>query len=181
MTRDPARARLSLWRELTLAALPTATVVGALALVHTLTTQPLLTASFASSACLIYVEPGHRANRVEALTVSQMLAVGLGWGAYTVFGGGYLATTVALAGTIFGMVAMDLVHPPSASTAMSFALRSGAISNVALFTLAIGITVVLIVLQRAATWSLIRFRADIEGEEDDSAAADVRSTPSSDT
>ena len=181
-----SRARLSLGSELALAALPTATVLGVLALVHALTRQPLLTASLAASAFLIYLDPEHGANRVEALIVSQTLAVALGWGAYAIFGPGYLATAVALVGTIFGMVAMDLVHPPAVATAMSFALRTGSVSNVVLFLLALGITVVLIVLQRAATWALIRFRDEIEGVDDEAGEAvdagdAVRSTPSSGT
>ena len=157
-------------------------MLGVLALVHALTRQPLLTASLAASAFLIYLDPEHGANRVEALIVSQTLAVALGWGAYAIFGPGYLATAVALVGTIFGMVAMDLVHPPAVATAMSFALRTGSVSNVVLFLLALGITVVLIVLQRAATWALIRFRDEIEGVDDEAGDGDaVRSTPSSGT
>lgn len=175
-----SRARLSLRGELALAALPTATVLGVLAVVHALTQQPLLTASLAASAFLIYLDPEHGANRVEALVVSQTLAVALGWGAYAIFGPGYLATAVALVGTIFGMVAMDLVHPPAVATAMSFALRSGTVSNVVLFLLALGITVILIVLQRAATWALIRFRDEIEGN-DDGSEDDVRASRTSGT
>lgn len=41
---------------------------------------------------------------------------------------------------------------------MSFALRAGGVSNVALFILALGITVVLIGMQRTATWMIVRFR-----------------------
>jgi len=78
------------------------------------------------------------------------------------------------------------VHPPAVATAMSFALRTGSVSNVVLFLLALGITVVLIVLQRAATWALIRFRDEIEGVDDEAGEAvddgdAVRSTPSSGT
>ena len=164
-----ARPRLSLHRELALAALPTATVLAMLALVHTLSAQPLLTASLGASAFLIYLDPDHAANRMEALVASQVLAVVLGWGTYALFGGGYLAAALALIGTIVGMVTMDLVHPPAVATALVFALRTGSASNVVLFVAALGVTVVLIALQRAATWALQRMDPD------------VRSTPSSDT
>lgn len=169
-----SRERLSLRGELTLAALPTVTVLGMLAVVHILSAQPLLTASLAASAFLIYLDPEHGANRVKALVVSQMLAVGFGWAAYALLGGGYVGTGVALVGTILGMVILDVVHPPAVSTALAFALRTGSVSNVLLFALALGITALLIVLQRAATWAMVRFRGgDGHGV--------VRSTPPSDT
>lgn len=153
-----SRERLSLGGELTLAALPTLTVLGMLALVHVLTTQRVLFTSLASSAFLIYLDPEHGTNRMRALIVSQLLAVTLGWIAYTTLGGGYAATAVALVGTILGMVLLDVVHPPAAGTAMSFALRTGDVSNVVIFALALGITAVLIVMQRTATWVILRFR-----------------------
>jgi CBS-domain-containing membrane protein len=152
------RERLSLGGELALAALPTVTVLGVLAAVEALTTQRLLFASLASSAFLIYLDPEHGANRVAALVVSQLLAACLGWGTYAVMGPGYGAAAVALVGTILGMIVLDVVHPPAAGTAMSFALRAGGASNLALFVLALGITVVLVAMQRAAVWALVRFR-----------------------
>jgi CBS-domain-containing membrane protein len=164
-----SRPRLSLRGELVLAALPTATVLAMLALVHTLSAQPLLTASLGASAFLIYLDPEHVANRIEALIVSQLLALVLGWGTYALFGGGYLAAALALVGTIFGMVVMNLVHPPAIPTALVFALRTGNASNVVLFVVALGITLVLIALQRAATWIVARMERR------------VRSTPSTGT
>lgn len=89
LTPSPAalrrsRERLSLFGELALAALPTVTVLGTLALVSAVTTQRLLFASLASSAFLIYLDPEHGTNRVRALVVSQVLAVALGWTAYAI-------------------------------------------------------------------------------------------------
>lgn len=153
-----ARERLPLTRELALAALPTATVLAMLALVEALTEQRLLFASLTSSAFLIYLDPEHGTNRVRALVLSQMLAASLGWLMYATLGPGYTAGGIALVATILLMVTFDVVHPPAVATAMSFALRAGDASNVALFTLALGITVVLVGLQRAAVWGIVRFR-----------------------
>ena len=153
------RRRLPLQGELALAALPTLTVLGVLALVEALTAQRLLFASLASSAFLIYLDPEHGTNRVKALVLSQSLAAGLGWIGYVALGGGYGGAAMALVGTILGMVLLDVVHPPAVATAMSFALRAGEASNLVLFALALAITVVLIGLQRAAVWTLLRFRA----------------------
>ena len=69
-----------------------------------------------------------------------------------------LIAGVALVVTIVLMILWDVVHPPAVSTAMSFALRAGEASNLALFVLALGITVVLVVLQRVATWAIVRAR-----------------------
>ena len=54
------------------------------------------------------------------------------------------------------MVLLDVVHPPAVATAMSFALRAGDASSLALFALAI--IAALVVPQRAAVWGLVRFR-----------------------
>lgn len=153
-----ARARLPLGGELALAALPTATVLVMLALVEALTAQRLLFASLASSAFLIYLDPEHGTNRVRALVLSQALAAALGWALFAAFGPGYVAAGGALVATILLMVLLDVVHPPAVATAMSFALRAGDASNLALFGLALGIVAILVVLQRAAVWTILRFR-----------------------
>lgn len=45
---------------------------------------------------------------------------------------------------ILPMILADAVHPPAVSTALSFALRAGDESNVALFGVAVGITALLV-------------------------------------
>jgi CBS-domain-containing membrane protein len=152
------RRRLRLGGELALDALPTATVLGVLALVEALTAQRLLFASLASSAFLIYLDPEHGTNRVRALVFSQALAAGLGWLAFVSLGAGCAGAALALVGTILGMILLDVVHPPAVATAMSFALRAEEASNMVLFALALAITVLLIALQHAAVWVLLRFR-----------------------
>jgi CBS-domain-containing membrane protein len=152
------RRRLSLSGELALAALPTATVLVVLALVERLTTQRLLFASLASSAFLIYLDPEHGMNSVRALTLSQGIAVLVGALCFSTLGAGYVAAGGAMVVTIVVMIVLDVVHPPAVATAMSFALRTGDASNVGLFTLALGITAALVLLQRAAAWTLTRLR-----------------------
>lgn len=153
-----ARRRLPLRAEFALAAPPTATILGVLALVETVTEQRLLFASLASSAFLIYLDPEHGANRLRALIGAQLLAAVVGWGAFALLGAGYVGAGSALVLTIVLMVWADLVHPPAVATAMSFALRAGDASNLALFVLALAITAVLVGLQRLATWTVIRAR-----------------------
>jgi len=58
-TNRALRSRLSLKDELVMVLLPTATVLGVLALVEVLSKKRLLFASLASSAFLIYLDPQH--------------------------------------------------------------------------------------------------------------------------
>lgn len=148
------RQRLGLRGELALALLPTLTVLGVFAFVEVLSQQRLLFASLASSAFLIYLDPQHGMNSVRTLITSQLLAVLLGFGANLLFGPTYLAGGSAMAVTIVLLILFDAVHPPAVSTALSFALRPGDESNVLLFVLALGITVLLVGLERAALWLL---------------------------
>jgi len=59
--------------------------------------------------------------------------------------------------TIALMILLDAMHPPAVATALSFAFRSGQVSNLLLFALAVGITVLLVALQRLAVWQLARY------------------------
>ena len=150
------RRRLTLWDEFLLALGPTVTVLGVLGLVEALSTQRLLFASLASSAFLIYLDPQHGTNSVRTLIVAQMLAATLGLLAYLGLGGGYLSGGAAMVATIVAMILLDVVHPPAVATAMAFALRAGSETNLGLFGLAVGVTAVLVVLERLALWLLAR-------------------------
>jgi CBS-domain-containing membrane protein len=86
------------------------------------------------------------------------MAALLGLATYSIFGDGYLSGGSAMLATIVGMVVLDVVHPPAVSTAMAFALRAGDESNVVLFGLAVGVTAVLVVLERLALWMIGRYR-----------------------
>jgi hypothetical protein len=58
--------------------------------------------------------------------------------------------------TIFLMIIADVVHPPAVSTSLSFAFRASDESALVLFGLAVGIIVILIVLQQTGMWLLAR-------------------------
>ena len=152
----PRIRRLGLRRELLLAIAPTATILLVLGFVEALSQQRLLFASLASSAFLIYLDPEHRINRVRTLVVSQIGAASVGLAAYLLLGPGYVAAGTAMVLAIYGMLLLDAMHPPAVSTALSFGLRSGDESNLALFTVAVGITAALILLQRLAVYAARR-------------------------
>ncbi len=151
------RQRLTLKGEFTLALAPTAIVLGVLALVEALSQQRLLFASLASSAFLIYLDPQHGTNTIRTLTISQMLAAGIGFATYSLLGAGYLSGGTAMVLTIALMIVLDVVHPPAVSTSLSFALRAGNENNLVLFGLAVGVTTTLVVLERIALWILAHF------------------------
>lgn len=151
------RRRLTLKGELALATAPTVIVLGVFALVEVLSRQRLLFASLASSAFLIYLDPQHGTNTMRTLIVAQIMAAIIGWITYMVFGSGYLSGGVAMVVTIVLMILMDVVHPPAVSTSLSFALRAGNENNLVLFGLAVGITAVLVGLERFTLWVLARY------------------------
>ncbi len=152
------RRRLSLKGELALALVPTLTVLAVLGLVEVLSQQRLLFASLASSAFLIYLDPHHGMNTVRTLVISHLLAATTGLLAYWAFGHGYLAGGSAMLVTIVAMILLDVVHPPAISTALGFAFRAGSENTLAIFGLALAITVILVVLQRTALWLLARLK-----------------------
>lgn len=151
------RRRIGLQGEFALALLPTVTVLVVLGAVQALTRQKLLFASLASSAFLIYLDPEHGTNSARTLILAQTLAALLGWAAFSLLGPGFWAGGVAMVAVIALMILLDAVHPPAVSTALSFALKAGSDSNLLLFGLALGITVVLVGLERAALWILARY------------------------
>lgn len=150
------RRRSDIKRELALAVAPTLTVLIVLGLVETLTRQRLLFASLASSVFLIYLDPQHNTNRVRTLVTAQMMAASIGLLVDVLVGSGYVASAITMVTTIVLMIVLDIVHPPAVSTALSFSLRTGSESNLVLFGLAVGITVILVIIERVALWLLAR-------------------------
>ena len=150
------RRKLGLKGELILAFAPTVLVLLVFAAVKALTNQPLLFASLAASAFLIYLDPQHTTNTVRTLSLSQMMAATIGLVAYLLLGAGYLSGGVAMVLTIFLMIIADVVHPPAVSTSLSFAFRANNESNLVLFGLAVGIIALLAVLQKSVLWLLAR-------------------------
>ncbi len=151
------RSRLDFKGELALAAAPTLTVLGVLALIEVLSRQRLLFASLASSAFLIYLDPQHGTNRVRTLIIAQMMAATIGLITHLFLGSGYLSGGSSMVITIALMILLDVVHPPAVSTSLSFALRAGNESNLVLFGLAVGITAVLVLVERFALWLLAHY------------------------
>jgi CBS-domain-containing membrane protein len=152
------RRRLPLSGEFALALMPTATILVVLAVVEALTQQRLLFASLASSAFLIYLDPEHGTNRIRTLVIAQGTAALSGAALYGLLGSSYGAAGGAMIVTIVLMIALDAMHPPAVATAMAFGLRTDDASNVLLFGLALGITAVLVLLQRVALWTLTHMR-----------------------
>lgn len=150
------RRRLGLKEELLLAIAPTLVVLLVFALVEVLSHQRLLFASLASSAFLIYLDPRHGTNTVRTLFISQMTAATIGLLTYLIAGPTYFSGGLAMLLTIVLMIVGDVVHPPAVSTSLSFAFRPGNESNLLLFGLAVGITAILVLLQRAVLWLFTR-------------------------
>lgn len=155
-TGDTRRQRLGLMGELSLAALPTVTIILVLWLVEAFAERQVLFASLASSAFLIYRDPEHRMNSARVLLFAQVLAAGIGFAVWSWLGSSYLAAGLALGVATFAMVALDIVHPPAIGTALSFAYRPGDDDNFALFLVALLLVVVLTGLSTATTWTLRR-------------------------
>lgn len=150
------RRRLGLKGELLLALMPTLTVLLVLALVEALSRQRLLFSSLASSAFLIYLDPENAMNNMRTLVFSQIGSAAIGLACYLLLGAGYLSGGTAMVLSIAAMIVFNAMHPPAVSTALSFGLRAGDESSLALFIMAVGITAVLIALQRFALWMLRR-------------------------
>ncbi|TGD79449.1 HPP family protein [Hymenobacter wooponensis] len=151
----PGRPRLGRKGELLLALLPTATVLLMLWLLELLSNQRLLFASLASSAFLIYLDPGHRTNSTRTLVISQMGAAAIGFALHAWVGPGYLGAAAAMVLTIGLMIGLDAMHPPAVGTALNFAFRAGTgEGNLLLFGLAVGLVVVLVIVQRGTVYVL---------------------------
>jgi CBS-domain-containing membrane protein len=140
---------------LLLALLPTATVLPILGVIEALGGHHLLCSSLASSAFLIFLDPRNEMNGVRALVVSQMTAAGAGWAMWLLLGGGYATSVSAIPLAILLMSLLKAVHPPAVSTALAFAMHLDPPGSFVLFALAVVITALLVVLQRALSW-LIR-------------------------
>ncbi len=151
------RRRLSLKQELTLALLPTLTVLAVLAMLEAYSEQRLLFASLASSAFLIYLDPQHGTNSVRTLIIAQILAALIGFSSLWLLGAGYTAAGSAMLVTIVLMILLDVVHPPAVATALSFAFRSASENNLLLFGFAVGLITVLVLLEQTTLWLLARY------------------------
>lgn len=161
--KTPLRAnrRAALKRDFSLALLPTVTILLVLALMEFLLRQHLLFASLASSAFGIYLAPHHKSNGVKVLFCAQLGAALAGFLAQLVLHPGYLAAAGAMILVIALMVALDAVHPPAVSTALSFAFVPVVFKSVALFVVAVGLVALLVALQKKADAVWMRFDEEL--------------------
>ena len=143
---------LSVREKLLLALLPTATVLPMLGVIEAFGQHHLLCSSLASSAFLIYLDPRHEMKGVRALVVSQMTAAGAAWLMWLLLSGGYAAAASAIPLAILLMILLKAVHPPAVSTALAFAMHLDPTDSFVLFAMAVGITAMLVLLQRAVSW-----------------------------
>lgn len=144
------RKRYDLKTEITLALLPTFVMAIVLFLLEAYSKQHLLFASLASSAFLIYLDPHHPANSIYTLVMAQVSAALIGFVVLKLIGPGYSSAMVAMVVSIVFMVLLNVMHPPAVSTALTFAFETG--KTLPLFMIALGLLVVLIVLQKALMW-----------------------------
>lgn len=155
------RRRGGLRGELLLALPPTITVLVSLGLITAFQRQPVLFASLASSAFLIYLDPRHPANSARIVVTAHLIGVTLGIGSALLFGAGLLAGGIAMAVTIVALVLLNVVHPPAISTALGFAFFRRADQAVGFFLLALTMLIALVLLEHVALFLLRR----IEGIE----------------
>ena len=145
--------------ELTLALLPTATMLLVLFVVEALAEQRLLFASLASSAFLIYADPGHVINRARTLLLAHGSAATIGVAVDFILGTGYMPAALSMTATILVTLSLRAVHPPAISTALSFAFRPGNADKWSIFMAALIIVSVLVVLQPLTARILARIVA----------------------
>ncbi|HWV23819.1 MAG TPA: HPP family protein [Thermomicrobiales bacterium] len=150
------RPRLPLPDELTLAILPTLTVLLVLWTGDVFANRHVLFAALASSAFLIYMDPMHGTNRLPVLILSHLLGAVAGMGAVWWLGYSAAAAGLAVGVTIAIMVGANIMHPPAIGTSLSFAFHSGLDDHITLFLLALGMVVILGVLQRITQYLLVR-------------------------
>ena len=155
-TRPMPNRQLTIWEELKLAVLPTGTVLLAIILMELVLQQRLLFTSLASSAFLIYLDPGHAMNTVRTLVVSHLLAAVIGSVAIALIGPTYVSAALAMIAIIVVLVTFGILHPPAVSTALAFAFRPAAEDNLLLFAAAVGMIALLVLLQRAVLFLLAR-------------------------
>jgi len=139
----------SLRADLTLALMPTVTVLIVFALVEAWSRQRLLFASLASSAFLIYLDPKHETNSVRTLVFAQGLAAIVGFAAHALLGPSFWTAGGAMVVIIFAMILARAMHPPAVSTALSFALGAGSGRGLILFGVCMALIVLLVFAQRA--------------------------------
>ncbi len=159
--KRPLRRNITLRGEFLLVLLPTLTVLIVFRFVDVFSAQRLLFASLASSAFLIYLDPEHATNRVRTLLISQLMAATIGLLTSLTLGPDFAAGGIAMVATIVLMILLDVVHPPAVATSLSFAVSAEGTNVLLIFVLAVGMTAMLVLLERVMVWILARYREEI--------------------
>lgn len=148
------RKRYDLKTEIYLAIFPTLSMAIVLFLLEAYSQQHLLFASLASSAFLIYLDPHLPTNSIYTLVMAQVSAALIGFGMLWLLGPGYGSALLAMVLAITFMILMNVMHPPAVATALSFAFVTS--HALPLFMIALGILVVLIIVQKFSVWVINR-------------------------
>lgn len=148
--------RFDLTTDILLAVIPTAVMIGVLALLKTFSKQDILFSSLASSAFLIYLDPEHPANSIRTLLISQLSAALTGYLVYIIIGAGYLSAGISMIIVILIMILARAMHPPAVSTALVFAFQYSKVNTLLLFFFAVLLLMILIALQRSSAWLIKR-------------------------
>jgi len=148
------RNRYGLKTEIALALLPSLSMAIVLFLLETYNKQHLLFASLASSAFLIYFDPKHPTNSIYSLVMAQVSAALIGFSVLKLIGPGYSSALLAMIISITFMILLNVVHAPAVSTALTFAFETG--KTLPLFLIALGLLVVLIIIQKVSVWLINR-------------------------
>jgi len=148
------RKRYNLKTEISLALLPTLTMAIVLFLLQAYSQQHLLFASLASSAFLIYLDPHLPTNSIYTLVLAQVSAALIGFGVLKLIGPGYNSALLAMVISITFMILLNVMHPPAVSTALTFAFVTS--QALQLFMIALGILIVLIIVQKVSVWLINR-------------------------
>ena len=91
-------------------------------------------------------------------TASQIWAAFVGFLTFEIVGPSYTSGAVAMVVTTTVMIVFDIVHPPAVATALAFAFRTGDERNLLLFAVAVGLVVVLVIVQATTLALLARLR-----------------------
>lgn len=156
------RLRYDVKTELALALMPTLTIILVLLFVEAFTKQRLLFSSLASSAFLIYLDPRHQTNQIRTLALAQSSAAFIGFIVFLIVGTGYPSAALSMIIAIALMIITKSMHPPAVSTALIFAFRQEATSNLLLFLLSLSLLLILIALQRVSLYLVKKAGAPVE-------------------
>ncbi len=88
-------------------------------------------------------------NRIRTLLIAQGGAALIAYGATVIFGPSYAVAGVCVVLVIALMVLLDVMHPPAVSTALSFGFTASKPSSLVIFAIALGMLILLVLLQRA--------------------------------